>query len=255
MKLAHIGIAVKSLNESVPVFEKIFNVTASEMEFVEEQKVNVRKFHLENCDIELLEGTDMDSPITKFIDKKGEGIHHVSFEVNGIQQKLDMLKDNGIDLINETPVIGADEMLVAFLHPKSTNKVLMELTERNKRLTILVLHEKCPNPMKEENIENPDTQSNRSSLEDKLKNIPVSPGVYQFKDSAGKIIYIGKAKILRNRVRQYFQSKPVTGILRIMISKIADVELITTDNEIEALILEQNLIKIAEAALQHQFKR
>ena len=133
MKLAHIGIAVKSLNESVPVFEKIFNVNASETEFVEMQKVNVRKLHLENCDIELLEGTDADSPITKFIEKKGEGIHHVSFEVSDIQSKLDEIKEGGIRLINETPVIGADEMLVAFLHPKSTNSVLMEFTEKQKQ--------------------------------------------------------------------------------------------------------------------------
>jgi excinuclease ABC subunit C len=94
-----------------------------------------------------------------------------------------------------------------------------------------------------ENIEDQKFQAAAASLEDKLKNLPLLPGVYQFKDSNGKILYIGKAKILRNRVRQYFQSKPVSGILSIMISKIADLELSTTDNEIEALILEQNLIK------------
>lgn len=94
-----------------------------------------------------------------------------------------------------------------------------------------------------ENIENQNLQINSATLEDKLKNLPVTPGVYQFRDLNGKILYIGKAKILRHRVRQYFQSKPVSGILSIMISKIADVEIISTDNEIEALILEQNLIK------------
>jgi excinuclease ABC subunit C len=82
-----------------------------------------------------------------------------------------------------------------------------------------------------------------STLKEKLENLPLSPGVYQFRDIDKKLLYVGKAKILRNRVRQYFQSKPVTGILKIMISKIADVELISTDNEVEALILEQNLIK------------
>ncbi len=133
MKLAHIGIAVKSLRDSVPVFEKIFSVNAGGMEFVEQQKVNVRKLHLENCDIELLEGTDPESPISKFIEKKGEGIHHVSFEVKDIQSKLDKVKENGIKLINETAVIGADEMLVAFLHPKSTNSVLMEFTEKQNK--------------------------------------------------------------------------------------------------------------------------
>lgn len=129
MNLAHIGIAVKSLNESVPVFEKIFNVKAGEPEFVSGQKVNVRKIRLDNCDIELLEGTDPESPISKFIEKKGEGIHHVSFGVKDIQGNLDRISENGIKLINEKAVTGADEMLVAFLHPKSTNSVLMELTE------------------------------------------------------------------------------------------------------------------------------
>lgn len=132
MKLAHIGIAVKSLETSVPVFEKIFGVTASEKEFVEEQKVNVRKIHLENCDIELLEGTCEESPISKYIEKRGEGIHHVSFGVKGIQELLSNIKADGIRLINETPVTGADNMLVAFLHPKSANGVLIELTEEKK---------------------------------------------------------------------------------------------------------------------------
>ena len=133
MKLAHIGIAVRSLNESAPVFENIFNTKAGEKEFVEEQKVNVRKIHLENCDIELLEGTDPESPISKYIEKKGEGIHHLSFEVEGIQNKLDEVSKCGIKLINETPRTGADNMLVAFLHPKSTNSVLIEFTEEKNR--------------------------------------------------------------------------------------------------------------------------
>ena len=94
-----------------------------------------------------------------------------------------------------------------------------------------------------ENTENQNLQNISPTLEEKLKSLPVNPGVYQFKDSTGRILYIGKAKLLRNRVRQYFQSKPVSGILNAMISKIADFEVITTDNEIEALILEQNLIK------------
>lgn len=131
MKLAHIGIAVKSLENSVPVFEKIFGVKASEVEFVEEQKVNVRKIHLENCDIELLEATDAESPIKKFIDKKGEGIHHLSFEITDIKNSLDKIRNEGIKLIDESPRVGADEMLIAFLHPKSTNNVLIELTQKS----------------------------------------------------------------------------------------------------------------------------
>lgn len=129
MRLAHIGIAVKSLEVSTPVFEKIFSIAASELEHVAEQKVNVRKIHLENCDIELLEGTAEDSPISKFIEKRGEGIHHISFGVKGIQESLDRVKRGGIELINETPRTGADDMLVAFLHPRSTNGVLIEYTE------------------------------------------------------------------------------------------------------------------------------
>lgn len=129
MKLAHIGIAVKSLETSAPVFEKIFDTKATEPEHVAEQKVNVRKIHLDNCDIELLEGTAEDSPISKFIEKRGEGIHHVSFGVSGIQESLNRVKGGGIGLINETPKTGADDMLVAFLHPKSTNGVLIEFTE------------------------------------------------------------------------------------------------------------------------------
>lgn len=92
------------------------------------------------------------------------------------------------------------------------------------------------------------------SLIEKLENLPLLPGVYQFKDKSGKILYIGKAKILRNRVKQYFQSKPVSGILNAMISKIADIELITTDNEVEALILEQNLIRTLKPRYNINFK-
>ncbi|MCX7834079.1 MAG: methylmalonyl-CoA epimerase [Ignavibacteria bacterium] len=130
MKINHIGIAVKSLKEAVPIFEKIFKVKATEEEFVESQKVKVRKLHLENIEIELLEGTAEDSPITKFIEKRGEGIHHCSFEVDDIAGKLDELKEDGIKLINDKPQVGSDNMLIAFLHPKSTAGVLMELSQR-----------------------------------------------------------------------------------------------------------------------------
>jgi methylmalonyl-CoA/ethylmalonyl-CoA epimerase len=130
MKLAHIGIAVKSLDEAVPNYEKVFGVKAGELEYVEEQKVNVRKLHLENMDIELLEGTALDSPITKFIEKRGEGVHHCSFDVDDIEKSLADAKINGIELINETPRTGADDMLIAFLHPKSTGGVLIEYTQK-----------------------------------------------------------------------------------------------------------------------------
>lgn len=131
MKLEHLGIAVKSLENSVPLFEKIFGVKAGEMEFVEEQKVNVRKIKLENFDIELLEATSPDSPIGKFVEKKGEGIHHCSFQVDDVAGKLEELKSNGIQLIDQQPRIGAEGMLIAFLHPKSTNGILMELAQHS----------------------------------------------------------------------------------------------------------------------------
>jgi len=129
MRINHLGIAVRSLENSVPIFEKIFGVKAGKAEYVSEQKVNVRKISIENCDIELLEGTSPDSPITKFVEKKGEGIHHCSFEVSDIVESLNKLKKEGVKLIDETPRIGADEMLIAFLHPKATAGVLMELTQ------------------------------------------------------------------------------------------------------------------------------
>ncbi len=129
MKLEHLGIAVKSLETSVPLFEKIFGVKAGEMEYVAEQKVNVRKIKLENFDIELLEATSEDSPIGKFVEKRGEGIHHCSFNVPDVAGKLEELKQNGIQLIDQQPRIGAEGMLIAFLHPKSTNGILMELAQ------------------------------------------------------------------------------------------------------------------------------
>jgi methylmalonyl-CoA/ethylmalonyl-CoA epimerase len=132
MKLEHIGIAVKSLEDSIPAFEKIFGEKATETEHVEEQKVNVRKFHLENCDIEILEGTAPDSPVSKFIEKRGEGIHHLSFEVEDLARSLKEAKESGIRLIDEEPKTGSDDMLIAFLHPKSTAGILMELCEKKK---------------------------------------------------------------------------------------------------------------------------
>jgi methylmalonyl-CoA/ethylmalonyl-CoA epimerase len=133
MKLEHLGIAVKSLEQSVPIFEKIFGVKASPVQEVTEQKVKVQKIKLENCDIEILEGTDPESPISKHIEKRGEGIQHCSFEVHDIEKSLAELKEGGVKLINETPRVGADNMLIAFLHPKSTAGILMELAQPGKK--------------------------------------------------------------------------------------------------------------------------
>jgi len=133
MKLEHLGIAVKSLEQSVPIFEKIFGVKASPVQEVIEQKVKVQKIKLENCDIEILEGTDPESPISKHVEKRGEGIQHCSFEVHDIEKSLAELKEGGVKLINETPRVGADNMLIAFLHPKSTAGILMELAQPGKK--------------------------------------------------------------------------------------------------------------------------
>lgn len=132
MKLEHLGIAVKSLETTVPIFEKIFKTKASTPEIIKEQKVKVCKIKLENVDIEILEPTDSDSPIAKHIEKRGEGIQHVSFEISDINKSLSELKESGIKLINEIPRIGADNMLIAFLHPKSTAGILMELAQHQK---------------------------------------------------------------------------------------------------------------------------
>ncbi|MGB9696052.1 MAG: methylmalonyl-CoA epimerase [Ignavibacteria bacterium] len=129
MKLDHIGIAVKSLEESVPIFEKIFGVKASAVEYVPEQQVKVQKLKIANCDIELLEGTSDDSPIRKHIEKRGEGIQHCSFEVSDINEALFQYKKEGIKLINDEARVGADNKLIAFLHPKSTAGVLIEISQ------------------------------------------------------------------------------------------------------------------------------
>lgn len=132
MKLDHIGIAVKSLEETVPVLEKIFKTKASDVQFVEGQKVYVQKIKLENMDIEILQGSAPESPISKFIEKRGEGIQHCSFEVDDIVTSLKELKEKGVRLIDEEPRTGADDMLISFLHPKSTAGILMELAQPKK---------------------------------------------------------------------------------------------------------------------------
>jgi len=133
MKLDHIGIAVKSLEQTVSVFESIFGVKASVEEYVEKQKVKVRKIVIENCSLEFLEGTDSESPISKHIEKRGEGIQHCSFEVDNITEKLVELKEKGYKLINEEPQKGADNMLIAFIHPKSTAGILIELSQPDRK--------------------------------------------------------------------------------------------------------------------------
>lgn len=132
LKVEHIGIAVKTLTESVPLFEKLLKSQCYKTEMVESEKVNTAFFKTGNTKIELLESIEENGVISKFIDKKGEGLHHIAFEVENIEKEMERLKNEGFILLNEKPKKGADNKLVCFLHPKSTNGVLIELCEELK---------------------------------------------------------------------------------------------------------------------------
>lgn len=125
----HIGIAVKDLEKSIEIFRRIFNFDSIHREVVESQKVSVGSFKVGDVLIELTAPTDESSPIAKFIEKKGEGIHHIAFRSDDVNSELARLSNEGINLINETAQFGAHNMLIAFLHPKSTNSVLMEICQ------------------------------------------------------------------------------------------------------------------------------
>lgn len=125
----HIGIAVKDLEASKELFGKIFQVNNFHTETVADQKVNVASFKVGDVLIELTSPTDPESPIAKFIEKKGEGIHHVAFETENAEAELARLSGDGIKLIDEKPRPGAHGKMIAFLHPKSTNGVLMEVCQ------------------------------------------------------------------------------------------------------------------------------
>lgn len=127
--LEHIGIAVKDLDASEALFEKLLNTKSYKRESVESEGVITSFFNVGNVKIELLAATNADSPIAKFIEKKGEGIHHLAFEVEDIEDVLENKKQLGFDLINQTPKDGADNKRIAFLHPKSTNSVLVEMCQ------------------------------------------------------------------------------------------------------------------------------
>lgn len=131
-KIEHIGIAVKSLGTSNLLFEKLFGQPPYKEEEVVSEGVRTSFFMNGPNKIELLEATNPDSPIAKFIDKKGEGIHHIAFDVNDIEKEIIRLKSEGFIVLNEVPKKGADNKLVAFLHPKGTNGVLIELCQEIK---------------------------------------------------------------------------------------------------------------------------
>ncbi|WP_055436151.1 methylmalonyl-CoA epimerase [Lacinutrix algicola] len=132
-KIEHIGIAVKNLKNSNDLFAKLFGEPYYKTEEVETEGVNTSFFQVGENKIELLEATKEDSPIAKFIEKKGEGIHHIAFDVDDIVSEIKRLKSEGFIILNETPKKGADNKLVAFLHPKSSNGVLIELCQEIKK--------------------------------------------------------------------------------------------------------------------------
>lgn len=125
----HIGIAVNNLDESLDTFKKIFAFTEVHRELVKNQKVEVASFDVGGVKIELTAPTDDNSPIAKFLIKKGEGIHHIAFESDNINTELNRLSKEGIKLINDEAKTGAHDMLISFLHPKSTKGVLIEICQ------------------------------------------------------------------------------------------------------------------------------
>jgi len=129
--IEHIGIAVKDLEASIRFYEDVLGLTCYAIEEVADQKVKTAFFQVGQTKVELLESTDPEGPIGKFIEKKGEGVHHMAFAVKGIEQSLARLDEKGIRLIDQKPRKGAEGLDIAFLHPKSTHGVLMELCEKN----------------------------------------------------------------------------------------------------------------------------
>ena len=125
----HIGIAVESLSASIPLFEKLLNTPCYKTEVVDSEGVKTAFFKTGGTKIELLESVEKEGVIGRFIQKKGEGIHHIAFEVKDIKAEMERLKAEGFILLNEEPKSGADNKLVCFLHPKTTNSVLIELCQ------------------------------------------------------------------------------------------------------------------------------
>jgi len=132
LKVEHIGIAVKTLADSVPLFEKLLKRQCYKTEMVETENVNTAFFKTGDTKIELFESIDENGVISKFLDKKGEGLHHIALEVDNIETEMERLKNEGFILLNDKPKKGADNKWVCFLHPKTTNGVLIELCEEIK---------------------------------------------------------------------------------------------------------------------------
>jgi methylmalonyl-CoA/ethylmalonyl-CoA epimerase len=129
-KIDHIGIAVESIEKSLKFYEENLQLKCTNVEYIESQRVMVAFLPLGESEIELLEGTDETSTIKKFIEKRGQGIHHIAFKVDSLEEEITKLKALGLTFINENPSYGAGGAKIAFLHPKSTGGVLVELCER-----------------------------------------------------------------------------------------------------------------------------
>lgn len=131
VKVDHIGIAVKNLEESLKFYEEILGMKCKGTEVIEEQKVKVAFLPIGDTEAELLESTDEEGPIAKYIEKKGEGIQHIAYRVENIEKAIAEMKEKGIRMIDEKPRYGAGGAKIAFIHPKSTHGVLIELCERD----------------------------------------------------------------------------------------------------------------------------
>lgn len=132
LKIEHLGIAVANLDLSIPLFEQLLNTPCYKTEVVENEGVSTAFFQIGESKVELLEATREDSPIKKFIDKKGQGLHHVAIEVENIEAEMKRLSALGFELLSEQPKEGADNKLICFLHPKTTNGVLIELCQEKR---------------------------------------------------------------------------------------------------------------------------
>lgn len=128
-KIEHLGIAVKDLSVSIPLYEKLFQTPCYKMEEVSSEGVKTAFFQIGESKLELLEATNADSPIAKFLEKRGAGFHHVAFEVDDIDQEIERLQAADFQLIHTSPKDGADNKRIAFLHPKSTDSLLVELCQ------------------------------------------------------------------------------------------------------------------------------
>ncbi|WP_425447839.1 methylmalonyl-CoA epimerase [Dethiothermospora halolimnae] len=130
-KVDHVGVAVKNLEESLKFYQDVLGMDLQGTEVVEEQKVKVAFLPIGDTEIELLESTDKEGPIARYIDKKGEGIQHIAYRVDDIEKAIEEMKEKGIRMIDEKPRYGAGGAKIAFLHPKSTHGVLIELCQRD----------------------------------------------------------------------------------------------------------------------------